>query len=212
MRRLVKKHKLDQQAESKLCDVLSRWDEEKQYRYYKDLGKVLADAVKPSATVMIMVKKIVAGERLCPSAKRCSMAEAPALVLSYWVDGRQALGHCSSSGFACSGGDRKNEQYGLRPHVLIRLQLLLSLWSLRRGWKQQRQQWRPKAKAAKLRAAGDGDYCRPALIKWMMGAGCSPQKGSFASKMGCHGMPLYESTRITLNQADASHKPTPSHS
>ncbi|CAJ1425205.1 unnamed protein product [Effrenium voratum] len=76
MRRLVKKHKLDQQAESKLCDVLSRWDEEKQYRYYKDLGKVLADAVKPSATVMIMVKKIVAGERLCPSAKRCSMAEA----------------------------------------------------------------------------------------------------------------------------------------
>ena len=133
-------------------------------------------------------------------------------MLSYWVDGRQALGHCSSSGFACSGGDRKNEQYGLRPHVLIRLQLLLSLWSLRRGWKQQRQRWRPKAKAAKLRAAGDGDYCRPALIKWMMGAGCSPQKGSFASKMGCHGMPLYESTRTTLNQADASHKPTPSHS
>ena len=28
----MKKHKLDQQAESKLCDVLSRWDEEKQYR------------------------------------------------------------------------------------------------------------------------------------------------------------------------------------
>mmetsp|Transcript_3535 Transcript_3535/g.8514 ORF Transcript_3535/g.8514 Transcript_3535/m.8514 type:complete len:173 (+) Transcript_3535:100-618(+) len=65
MKKLVKRYRLDKAAESKLCEVLAKWDEDKQYRYYKDLWKVLADAVKPSATVMIIVKKIVAGERLC---------------------------------------------------------------------------------------------------------------------------------------------------
>eukprot|EP00440_Ansanella_granifera_P057296 gb/GFBE01062107.1/.p1 GENE.gb/GFBE01062107.1/~~gb/GFBE01062107.1/.p1 ORF type:complete len:176 (+),score=41.44 gb/GFBE01062107.1/:1-528(+) len=65
MRQLVKKFKLDEAAENKLADVLSRWDEDKQYRYFKELRHVLGEAVRPSATVMIMVKKIVAGERLC---------------------------------------------------------------------------------------------------------------------------------------------------
>ncbi|CAE7618416.1 RNF8 [Symbiodinium pilosum] len=68
MKKLVKKFRLDKMAESKLCEVMSKWDEDKQYRYFKDLGKVLGDAVKPSATVMIIVKKIAAGEHLCRPA------------------------------------------------------------------------------------------------------------------------------------------------
>mmetsp|Transcript_21093 Transcript_21093/g.39651 ORF Transcript_21093/g.39651 Transcript_21093/m.39651 type:complete len:171 (+) Transcript_21093:93-605(+) len=64
MKKLVKKFKLDKAAESRLGEAMSKWDEDKQHRYYKELGNVLAAAVKPSATVMILVKKIVAGERL----------------------------------------------------------------------------------------------------------------------------------------------------
>ncbi|CAE7846111.1 RNF8 [Symbiodinium necroappetens] len=69
MKKLVKRYRLDKAAESKLCEVLAKWDEDKQHRYYKELWKVLADAVKPSATVMIVVKKIVAGTMGVATAK-----------------------------------------------------------------------------------------------------------------------------------------------
>ena len=32
MKKLVKKFRLDKMAESKLCEVMSKWDEDKQYR------------------------------------------------------------------------------------------------------------------------------------------------------------------------------------
>merc|ERR1712107_945541 len=40
---------------------MSPWDVDKQHRYFKQLSKVFADSVRPSATAMILVKKIAAG-------------------------------------------------------------------------------------------------------------------------------------------------------
>eukprot|EP00931_Biecheleriopsis_adriatica_P063855 TRINITY_DN38749_c0_g1_i1.p1 TRINITY_DN38749_c0_g1~~TRINITY_DN38749_c0_g1_i1.p1 ORF type:complete len:179 (-),score=43.90 TRINITY_DN38749_c0_g1_i1:89-625(-) len=65
LKSLVKKFKLDDTAASRLGDVLSRWDEDKIHRYYKELRIVLEDEDRPSAKVMILMKKIAAGERLC---------------------------------------------------------------------------------------------------------------------------------------------------
>lgn len=58
---LSKKFKLDAPAETKLADILGRYDPERKADYIKELEKHLEVAGRPSAIVMMMLKKISDG-------------------------------------------------------------------------------------------------------------------------------------------------------
>eukprot|EP00927_Polykrikos_kofoidii_P020132 TRINITY_DN1948_c1_g1_i1.p1 TRINITY_DN1948_c1_g1~~TRINITY_DN1948_c1_g1_i1.p1 ORF type:complete len:290 (-),score=63.83 TRINITY_DN1948_c1_g1_i1:173-1042(-) len=61
---LSKKFKLDAPAETKLSDILGRYDPERKKDYIKELEKHLEVAGRPSAIVMMMLKKISDGQPL----------------------------------------------------------------------------------------------------------------------------------------------------
>jgi len=61
---MARKYKLDAPAVSKLADILGRCDEPKKQQYLEDLDRHLAAAARPSALVMMMLKKISEGAPL----------------------------------------------------------------------------------------------------------------------------------------------------
>lgn len=62
--KIVEKFKLDTQAEEKLLDTLSRHPKERRLTYYADLEAHLDASSKPSATAMMLLRKIGEGEQL----------------------------------------------------------------------------------------------------------------------------------------------------
>merc|ERR1719221_2576989 len=54
---LSKKFGLDREAESKLSDVLAKYDKEKRREYMADLEKHLETSSRPSAMIMMSLKK-----------------------------------------------------------------------------------------------------------------------------------------------------------
>lgn len=58
---LSRKFKLDSQAESKLSDVLAKYDPERRQEYMKDIDRHLETSSRPSAMVMMFLKKMGEG-------------------------------------------------------------------------------------------------------------------------------------------------------
>lgn len=58
---MTKKFRLDDAAEAKLSDVLAKYDPAKRREYMGELGKHLEVSGKPSATVMMLLKKLGQG-------------------------------------------------------------------------------------------------------------------------------------------------------
>ncbi|CAK0829790.1 unnamed protein product, partial [Prorocentrum cordatum] len=58
---LSKKFGLDREAESKLSDVLAKYDKEKRREYMADLDKHLETSSRPSAMIMMSLKKLGEG-------------------------------------------------------------------------------------------------------------------------------------------------------
>merc|ERR1719499_84211 len=56
-----KKFRLDAPAEAKLSDVLAKYDPERRKEYMKEVEKHLETSAKPSATVMMLLKKLGEG-------------------------------------------------------------------------------------------------------------------------------------------------------
>merc|ERR1712187_114028 len=61
---LSKKFKLDSAAETKIADILGRYDPDRKRDYIKELEKHLEVAARPSAICMLMLKKISDGQSL----------------------------------------------------------------------------------------------------------------------------------------------------
>merc|ERR1719487_2185936 len=61
---LSKKYKLDKPAESKLSDVLAKYDKERRREYMDELDAHLATSARPSAMVMMFLKKLGTGQSL----------------------------------------------------------------------------------------------------------------------------------------------------
>merc|ERR1719506_3128580 len=59
-----KKYKLDKPAESKLSDVLAKYDKERRKEYMEELDAHLATSARPSAMVMMFLKKLGTGQSL----------------------------------------------------------------------------------------------------------------------------------------------------
>merc|ERR1719350_1775511 len=58
---LSQKFKLDNEAESKLSDVLAKYDPERRREYMRDIDKHLETSSRPSAMVMMFLKKMGEG-------------------------------------------------------------------------------------------------------------------------------------------------------
>lgn len=61
---MVKKFGLDNMAEARLADILSRFDDDKRKGMYEELERHLEVSNRPSAMVMMLLKKLSAGEGL----------------------------------------------------------------------------------------------------------------------------------------------------
>merc|ERR1740123_1817690 len=61
---ISKKYKLDDQAESKLADILARYDEAKRKEYIVEVERHLEVSNRPSAMVMMLLRKLGAGQSL----------------------------------------------------------------------------------------------------------------------------------------------------
>mmetsp|Transcript_45517 Transcript_45517/g.83323 ORF Transcript_45517/g.83323 Transcript_45517/m.83323 type:complete len:282 (+) Transcript_45517:121-966(+) len=61
---MIKKFKLDSEAEGKLADILARYDEEKRQDYLGQLERHLEASNKPSAMAMMLLKKLGDGQPL----------------------------------------------------------------------------------------------------------------------------------------------------
>merc|ERR1719247_2605022 len=61
---LSKKYKLDKPAESKLSDVLAKYDKERRKEYMTEIDSHLATSARPSAMVMMFLKKLGTGQSL----------------------------------------------------------------------------------------------------------------------------------------------------
>merc|ERR1719373_1505151 len=61
---MSKKFKLDDQAESKLADILARYDEKKRKEYLVEIEKHLEVSNRPSAMVMMLLRKLGDGASL----------------------------------------------------------------------------------------------------------------------------------------------------
>merc|ERR1711959_506002 len=64
LKAMIKKFKLDDQAESKLADILARYDPEKKAAYYQEIDKHLEVSNRPSAMVMMLLRKLGDGSPL----------------------------------------------------------------------------------------------------------------------------------------------------
>merc|ERR1719373_955152 len=61
---MSKKFKLDDQAESKLADILARYDEKKRKEYLVEIEKHLEVSNRPSAMAMMLLRKLGEGQSL----------------------------------------------------------------------------------------------------------------------------------------------------
>merc|ERR1719454_1875294 len=61
---ISKKFKLDKEAETKLCDVLAKYDKERRREYMEEVEAHLAVSARPSAMVMMSLKKLGTGQSL----------------------------------------------------------------------------------------------------------------------------------------------------
>merc|ERR1719436_1935089 len=61
---ISKKYKLDDQAESKLADILARYDEARRKEYLVEIERHLEVSNRPSAMVMMMLRKLGEGQAL----------------------------------------------------------------------------------------------------------------------------------------------------
>merc|ERR1719498_2370271 len=61
---LSRKFKLDKEAETKLCDVLAKYDKERRKEYMEEIDSHLATSARPSAMVMMFLKKLGTGQSL----------------------------------------------------------------------------------------------------------------------------------------------------
>merc|ERR1719310_455203 len=61
---LSKKFKLDKPAESKLSDVLAKYDKDRRREYMEEIDAHLATSARPSAMVMMFLKKLGTGQSL----------------------------------------------------------------------------------------------------------------------------------------------------
>merc|ERR1712183_953516 len=61
---ISKKYKLDKPAESKLSDVLAKYDKERRKEYMEEIEGHLAVSARPSAMVMTLLKKLGTGQSL----------------------------------------------------------------------------------------------------------------------------------------------------
>merc|ERR1719399_2355886 len=61
---MAKKYKLDREAETKLCDVLAKYDKERRKEYMEELDGHLSVSARPSAMVMMSLKKLGTGQSL----------------------------------------------------------------------------------------------------------------------------------------------------
>merc|ERR1719476_552805 len=71
---MSKKFRLDAEAESKLSDVLAKYDKERRAEYMTELERHLETSSRPSAMVMMSLKKLGEGMslgRVGPSAPGC---------------------------------------------------------------------------------------------------------------------------------------------
>lgn len=64
LKEMAKKFKLDDQAETKLADILARYPEEKRHNYIKEITGHLEVSNRPSAMAMMMLKKLGDGSPL----------------------------------------------------------------------------------------------------------------------------------------------------
>merc|ERR1719281_1301260 len=64
LKAMSKKFKLDDQAESKLADILARYDPEKKAKYQAELERHLEVSNRPSAMVMMLLRKLGDGAPL----------------------------------------------------------------------------------------------------------------------------------------------------
>merc|ERR1719263_511461 len=64
LKAMCKKFKLDEQAQMKLADILARYDPEKKAEYYKEVDRHLETSNRPSAMVMMLLRKLGAGTEL----------------------------------------------------------------------------------------------------------------------------------------------------
>merc|ERR1719222_1419032 len=61
---ISKKYKLDDQAESKLADILARYDEAKRNQYLVDIERHLEVSNRPSTMAMMLLRKLGEGQSL----------------------------------------------------------------------------------------------------------------------------------------------------
>merc|ERR1719254_204746 len=61
---LSKRYKLDREAETKLCDVLAKYDKERRREYMEEIEAHLSVSARPSAMVMMSLKKLGTGQSL----------------------------------------------------------------------------------------------------------------------------------------------------
>merc|ERR1719408_1088700 len=61
---MSKKYKLDKPAESKLSDVLAKYDKDRRNEYMDELDAHLSTSARPSAMVMMFLKKLGTGQSL----------------------------------------------------------------------------------------------------------------------------------------------------
>lgn len=101
---LSKKYKLDQEAESKLADILGRHPIEKRREYMLDIEKHLEVSNRPSAMVMMLLKKLGEGQPLG--------RPGPPAPGSYLDRAQRDSGRGSSGGDRDrrSGGDRDKDR------------------------------------------------------------------------------------------------------
>jgi len=61
---ISKKYKLDDQAESKLADILARYDDSKRKEYLVEIERHLEVSSRPSAMAMMLLRKLGEGQPL----------------------------------------------------------------------------------------------------------------------------------------------------
>jgi hypothetical protein len=64
LKEIIKKFRLDDQAESKLADILARYDQSRRLEYISELERHLEVSNQPSAMVMMLLKKLGANQPL----------------------------------------------------------------------------------------------------------------------------------------------------
>merc|ERR1719247_2336920 len=66
---MSRKFKLDKPAETKLSDVLAKYDKDRRRQYMDELEAHLSTSARPSAMVMMCLKKLGTGQSLGPAGK-----------------------------------------------------------------------------------------------------------------------------------------------